>query len=109
MEELRQHLGLGAWERRVADVVSGGVAPHRGSGSVSLSARGFALAHDEVWTMRWTVAGRLGVDPEVVFVEPASPIREFSWRQRPTRSRRGRAEGCGSAHVARMVNGRTAW
>jgi quercetin dioxygenase-like cupin family protein len=64
---------LGRWTRPHKDLDLVAFAPHRGQLERELGARGFALAHDEGWTTRWTAPGRLGADVEVVFVEPASP------------------------------------
>jgi hypothetical protein len=64
---------VGRWTRPHKDLDLVAFTPHRGRLERELGARGFALAHDEVWTTRWTVAGRPGADLEIVFVKPASP------------------------------------
>jgi hypothetical protein len=64
---------VGRWTRPHKDLDLVAFAPHRGQLERELTALGMALAHDEKWTTRWTVAGRRGADVEIVFVQPASP------------------------------------
>jgi Aminoglycoside-2''-adenylyltransferase len=64
---------VGRWTRPHMDLDLVAFTPHRGQLERELAALGFALAHDEVWTTRWRIAGRPGADVEIVFVQPASP------------------------------------
>jgi hypothetical protein len=64
---------VGRWTRPHKDLDLVALTPHRGQLEPELAALGLALAHDEGWTTRWTVAGRRGADVEIVFVQPASP------------------------------------
>jgi Aminoglycoside-2''-adenylyltransferase len=64
---------VGRWTRPHKDLDLVAFAPHRAQLERELAALGFALAHDEIWTTRWTAAGRRGADVEIVFVQPASP------------------------------------
>jgi hypothetical protein len=64
---------VGRWTRPHKDLDLVAFTPHRRQLERELGPLGLTLAHDEVWTTRWTVAGRPGADIEIVFVEPASP------------------------------------
>jgi hypothetical protein len=64
---------VGRWTRPHKDLDLVAFTPHREQLERELSACGLAMAHDEGWTTRWTVAGRRGADVEIVFVQPASP------------------------------------
>ncbi len=57
---------VGRWTRPHKDLDLVAFTPHRGQLERELGARGLALAHDEGWTTRWTVAGRPGADVEIV-------------------------------------------
>jgi hypothetical protein len=113
---------VGRWTRPHKDLDLVAFAPHRGQLQRELSACGLALAHDEGWTTRWRVAGRRGADVEIVFVQPAAPqtgvlvvpaadrthgrARQYRFLAGYLDLRRYRElDGCGSASVARRVNG----
>jgi hypothetical protein len=64
---------VGRWTRPHKDLDLVAFTPHRGQLERELGVCGLALAHDEGWTTRWTVAGRPGADVEIVFVQPTSP------------------------------------
>jgi hypothetical protein len=64
---------VGRWTRPHKDLDLVTFTKYREQLEREFGARGFALAHDEVWTTRWAVPGRGGADLELVFVQPALP------------------------------------